>query len=72
MGYKKVFPDPGNRLAEAKRNKRNGNEPQTKSVIVQFSEEPADFLELDDLGSDSSNTTCPSTMSSLVCDGSRQ
>jgi hypothetical protein len=39
MGYKKVLPDPGNRLAEAKRNKRNGNEPRTKSVIVQFSEE---------------------------------
>jgi hypothetical protein len=45
MGYKKGFPDPGNRLAETKRNKRNANEPRTMSAVVQFSEEPYDFLE---------------------------
>jgi hypothetical protein len=39
MGYKKGFPDPGNSQAEAKRNKRNGNEPRTMSVVEQFSEE---------------------------------
>jgi hypothetical protein len=39
MGYKKEFPDPGNSQAEAKRNKRNCNEPWTRSVVKQFSEE---------------------------------
>jgi hypothetical protein len=39
MGYKKGFPDPSNRQAEAKRNKRKRNEPQTLSAIKQLSEE---------------------------------
>ncbi len=42
MGYKKGFPDPSNRQAEAKRNKRKRNEPRTLSEIEeQLSEEQA-------------------------------
>jgi hypothetical protein len=39
MSYKKGFPDPSNRQAEAKRNKRKRNEPRTLSAIKQRSEE---------------------------------
>jgi hypothetical protein len=49
MGYKKGFPDPGNRLAEAKRNKRNGNEPRTMSAVVQFSKELDDFQDNEEI-----------------------
>jgi hypothetical protein len=49
MGYKKRFPDPSNRLAEAKRNKRNGNEPRTMSAVVQFSKELDDFQDNEEI-----------------------
>jgi hypothetical protein len=39
MGYKKRFPDPSNILAEAKQNKKNRNEPLTRDVDEQLSEE---------------------------------
>jgi hypothetical protein len=39
MGYNKKFPDPSNRLAEAKRNKRKRNKPRTLSEIKELSEE---------------------------------
>jgi hypothetical protein len=39
MGYKKGFPDPSNRQAEAKRNKRKRLEPRTLSEIEQLSKE---------------------------------
>ena len=39
MGYKKGFLDPSNRQAEAKQNKRSRNEPRTRGVDEQLSEE---------------------------------
>jgi hypothetical protein len=39
LGYKKRFPDPSNRLAEAKWYKSNHNETRTLSEIKQLSKE---------------------------------
>jgi hypothetical protein len=43
MAYKKRFPDPSNRQAEAKRNKRNCKKSRTRNAIKQSSEELAIF-----------------------------